>query len=203
MKRILFGMFLSLIAIFTFGSANAETITVDVPTVVMSAPAGSTDNFYVTLQKADDNAPMPGSDSKMTLTIVGSKEGKFGGITYSKEGLYKYRIYQENMTLKNIKYDTTVYDYLVQITIQDGVSFKASTALKKVGTDEKSTVALFSNLARSSDDGKKETTPSDKPVNPVNPFTGDKIIKYFIIAVVSILVILIIIIYVKRSKEDD
>ena len=94
MKKVLFGMFLSLIAIFTLGTANAEEVAVEVPTVVMSAPSGSTDNFFVAFERESSDAPMPISENKISLTIKGNGEGKFGSITYTKEGLYKYRLYQ-------------------------------------------------------------------------------------------------------------
>lgn len=203
MKKVLFGLFLSVVAFLSFGAVNAATVTVEVPTVVMSSTGNNSQKFWVTFESLD-NAPMPTSDSKMTLGVLSGNEGKFGSVVYNKAGLYKYKIYQDKKTDSNVKYDDTIYEYSVLISVENGGVLKSSTALKKAGSEEKYTVATFSNLVKSSDDGEKKATPTPSPKpSPSNPFTGDKIIKYFIAAVIAIVIILIIIIYVKNSKEDD
>ena len=199
MKKVLLGICVSILAMFTYGEVNAESVSLEMPTVVMGAPQDSTDNYYVTLESLNANNPMPTQDKKMTIAVKGNSEGNFGSVTYTEPGYYYYKFYQDKMNIKNIKYDKTTYDLVVQIVKEEGGVLKASTSLKKTGSDIKSTVVAFSNNKIAPSKIKYKKTP--KVIK--NPYTGDKIMKYFIISMCSIILILIIIIYVKNSREDD
>ena len=47
MKKVVLGIFVSLVALFTYGEVNAESVTIEMPTVVMGAPQESSDNYDV------------------------------------------------------------------------------------------------------------------------------------------------------------
>lgn len=204
MKKILFGICISIFAMFSYGVVNAATVTLDMPTVVMNVPQGSSDNYYVTLESLNANNPMPANNQKMTIAIQGNNEGRFGSVTYNEPGYYYYKFYQDNTNLKDIKYDATTYELTVQIVQEEGGVLKANTALKKTGSNNKYTVVTFANLDKNANSDKK-STPGKRKSSPGinNPYTGDKIVKYFIISIISILFILTIIIYIKTSRDDD
>lgn len=203
MKKMFLGLFVTLVGLFIYGNVNAATVTVKIPKVVVNAPAGTSDNYYVTLEAKDQDNPMPGSESKKKTIIVRSNsEGEFGSLTFNEAGYYYYKIYQTKPTLSNIKYDKHVYEYVVQIYTEEGGVLRDSVSLKNGSSSNKLDVITFSNLAKGSARDSEKSSPG-KNRKGVNPYTADNIIKYFIIAVISIVVILILIIYVKNSRDDN
>lgn len=194
MKKILVISLFSLFACFGF-NVNAASINVVTPTVLVSEADGIGKNYSVVLERIN-NEPTPTGQKTEKISLKGNKEGNFGSITFTEPGYYYYKIYLTDKNDKKVKYDSKVYDYTVQVTIEEGGVLKNTVVLKASGSNEKSTVASFVTSLKNKTIVKKKRTST-------NPFTGDIIVKYFIVSVISIILILLIIIYIKNQRSDD
>ena len=215
MKKLFLGLFISVLALFTYNASvdAREAVEITLPKAVVSSNYNNNDNFYVSLERLDDSYPMPSTSSISTIMITGNNDNTWGSIIFTENGDYKYRIYQDRKNLENVNYHNAVYNLTIRVE-----NDKHAVILKKSGSDKKEEAAVFNNTYKNNDeDGNKDDTPSDDPSNKdnnknnsnnpfrkaTNPYTADTIVKYFIISIISILLILIIIIYVRNSKEDD
>lgn len=200
MKKILITTIFIIIACFCF-NVNAETISVTTPTIIVNEADGIGKSYDVVFERIN-NEPTPKGQKTQNLTVQGNKEGNFGPITYTEPGYYYYKIYLTNKTDNKINYDNRVYDYIVQISTEEGGILRSSVSLKASDSTEKSSVVSFVNSL------KNKGTPVEKEKKKkrsasTNPFTGDVIVKYFIVAIVAIILILLMIIYIKNQRSEE
>ncbi len=202
MKKLLFIALFTLFACFSF-NVNAESISVTTPTIVISEADGIGKNYNVVFERIN-NEPTPSGQKTQKLTIKGNKEGSFGTITFTEPGYYYYKIYQTDTNDSKINYDTRVYDYIIQISTEEGGVLRSAVSLKVSGDSEKSTVASFVNSLKNKESNPgKAVSHKTKKRRGVNPYTGDIIVKYFIVSIVSIILILLMIIYIKKQRSSD
>lgn len=80
------------------------------------------ETFTVVMQALDDSNPMPGGQTGGTysIEILGEEKtgnsGWFPTMTYTRPGIYEYKVWQEPGTHKRGTYDDTVYTMTVQVT---------------------------------------------------------------------------------------
>lgn len=99
-------------------SSEATTATlVAAKTLDGVAPAAGSYSFTL---EPDGDAPMPSGakndDGSLTVTNSAGGQVLFGTITYTKEGIYGYTIYEVAGTEDGIDYDLTVYNATVTVT---------------------------------------------------------------------------------------
>ena len=196
MKKFLIIAIYMLFACICF-NVNAATLNVTTPTIVVNEADGINKSYNVVFERIN-NEPTPSGQKTQKISVNGNKEGSFGQITFTEPGYYYYKIYLTDKTDKTINYDNRVYDYTVQITLEEGGILRSSVSLKASGSSEKSSVASFVNSLKN-----KEKKVVKKKRSSTNPFTGDAIVKYFIVATIAIILILIMIIYIKNQRSED
>lgn len=118
-----------------------------------------TETAFTVQLEAEDSAPLP---DQCTLTIVGSGEGEFGPITYTKPGDYHYTVRQATGDAQYVTYDDAVYTVTVRVTNTADNGLAAEIWAVHDGETEKAAQVSFEN---------RYTPP--KPTTPNAPKTGD------------------------------
>lgn len=152
-------------------------ITVFIP-VEVKAEAGS-DDYEIVIERLDDDAPMPVSD---TMIFRGEGQSKVG-IEIDEPGTYKYKIYERSGKNENIIYDDTTYTVTLFVTQDDDSNLQAEITLSKGGLVKPSSVRFANAVVNNasvdgSDSG--DTGPKGKPgdVNLYVAATGEAVSKF-------------------------
>lgn len=116
--------------------------------------------------------PMPdGSvDGKKTKDIQGPQEFEFGFMRYLREGVYVYRLYEEDTNSAGYTYDTTIYMFTVTVTLENG---RLSASGKKSVDGREVREMVFTNKYSATDTPPTPPGPTPPPgPRPILPQTG-------------------------------
>lgn len=147
---------LMLISFVTPAVKAAEITTKDIKVEVkVSGPQQiPAEEFLIEINPEEGN-PMPGEN--LTIKIKGGSEGFIKGITYSRVGIYKYKVKQLPGTVTNATYDNDIYHLTIVVT-NNGNGLAINAWAKKGESTSKSEI-VFNN---------RYPTPSTPP-SPVLP----------------------------------
>lgn len=111
------------------------------------------------LLEAIGGAPMPqgGESGKLTCTITGAGEKSFGNITFTKAGVYVYRITEVQGAVKGYTFDTSVYTLKVTVveSAEHGLVVESASYTRE-GDTETYRLAEFINEYKKPDIVEKE-----------------------------------------------
>lgn len=129
-----------------FADPAGETLKLPV-TVELERELSYKNDHQITIEALDDNCPMPdgSADGKYTMTITGADTKEFPDITFTRVGIFNYKVTQKDLQKEGWTFDDSVYTVVVTVTT-DGQGNKTMTvALHKEGVDEKPEKVLFTN----------------------------------------------------------
>ena len=123
----------------------AEPVDAIVP--VSCSAEGSTESFAVSIE---GDSGFKASPERLELR---DGESKTFTIQINLPGDYKYKIYQEKGTEKNMEYDNSVYQAEIFVTEDENEKLNAETVVFTKGSSEKSAKCEFVNKVTKNEDG--------------------------------------------------
>lgn len=118
-------------------------VTVKLSGTLPTAP----EDFLIKLAADEIGNPMPEAtlNGVYTMTVTGAGTATFPEMTFSKVGIYKYRIWQQPGSDPNGYYDSTIYHLNVLITNAEGGGLEITSLLYKNEETDKSPDVIFDN----------------------------------------------------------
>lgn len=148
-----------------FAAEAAPSVSIPVEIILSGTLPEDAEDFTVRLEALDAANPMPeGSvDGVYTMTVTGAGTASFPPITFTRVGIYEYRIYQVKGSNTDVIYDDTVYLLTIYVTnAEDGSGLELSAVLTPDDAATKDPSAAFTNVYPSVD-------PDDEPHHPHKP----------------------------------
>ena len=118
-------------------------VTVNLSGILPTVP----EDFLIKLEADEIGNPMPEAtlNGVYTMAVTGGGTSTFPKLTFSKVGIYQYRIWQQPGLDPNGYYDTTIYHLNVFVTNAEGGGLEITALLNKAGETEKSDEIIFEN----------------------------------------------------------
>ncbi len=118
-------------------------VTVNLSGILPPVP----EDFLIKLEADEIGNPMPVAtlNGVYTMVITGAGTANFPKLTFSKVGIYKYRIWQQPGLDPNGYYDTTIYHLNVFVTNAVGGGLEITSVINKDGEIEKKPDVIFDN----------------------------------------------------------
>lgn len=146
------------VAIVPMAAFAEEPVKLELPVTISissSYKPSVAEKLKVVLTAEDDDCPMPvGSENgTYSMTIAGEGTQKLGAISYSKTGVYHYKVHQEAGTHTRGTYDSTVYHVTVYVTNAENGGLETTTVSYIDSASGKQGDVAFSNSYRKSSGG--------------------------------------------------
>lgn len=118
-------------------------VTVNLSGVLPTVP----EDFLIKLAAEEIGNPMPEAtlNGVYTMAVTGAGTKTFPKMTFSKVGIYNYRIWQQPGLEEDGYYDTTIYHLNVFVTNAPGGGLEITSLLYKNDEKEKSPEVIFDN----------------------------------------------------------
>lgn len=217
----------------SFGKEGYDPVTDDPPIEKLVKGEPSQDEeFSFMFKAASEDCPMPdGSDGfAKKLTVLGQGSVEAGLIEFTRPGVYRYSLAEENTGIPGYTYDTTVYSITYTVVSQKGVLSISDRSITANGA--KVSKAVFTNTytePKPSEAPTSDTTSATvSPTTPVvasptvsgaqsptvsgttsgkagTPKTSDTVDVIVLVSVMiaSMLVLLFILLFYKKKDDDD
>lgn len=145
---------------------NSCRVTLPVSVIYRNQNSADSRSFVYVLSPVESSIPVPQETEIRISASNGAGSGTFGTIEYTEPGEYHYEIFQKSGSVKNIRYDQSVYAVTVYVLNDGQGGFVSEVRASKNGNDSKADTIQFVNT------GMSARRPTATPVITRTPAAG-------------------------------